>query len=126
MQLHLRKNQATKFFGGVKFELQARVTLTEDEDSLVNKYRVQDEVLVEKQIKIPFTDRALLVKMTIGSLVAGQTLSVTISRRSCIMRRQLRRLALSFASGWRRESHESRPDLLQWGRDQLIAELERS
>lgn len=73
MQLHLRKNQATKFFGGVKFELQARVTLTEDEDSLVNKYRVQDEVLVEKQIKIPFTDRALLVKMTIGSLVAGQT-----------------------------------------------------
>ena len=73
MKLHLRKNQASKLFGGVKFELQAKVTLTAEESDLINKYKVQDEVLVEKQIKIPFTDRALVIKMTIGSLVSGQT-----------------------------------------------------
>jgi hypothetical protein len=73
MQLHLRKSQAAKFFGGVKFELGAKVTLTDEEAKLVDKYKVQDEVLVEKQIKIPFTDRALLIKLTIGSLVSGQS-----------------------------------------------------
>ncbi len=77
MQLHLRKSQATKFFGGVKFELFAKVTLTDEEAALVNKYKVQDEVLVEKQIKIPFTDRALVIKLTIGSLVSGQEFKCT-------------------------------------------------
>ena len=60
-------------FGGVKFELEARATLTAEESGLINKYKVQDEVLTEKQIKIPLTDRALIIKITIGSLVAGQT-----------------------------------------------------
>jgi hypothetical protein len=46
-------------FGGVRFELEARVTLTSEEAALINKYKVQDEVLTEKHIKIPFTDRAL-------------------------------------------------------------------
>lgn len=73
MKLHLKKNQASKLFGGVKFELEAKVVLTAEESALINKYKVQDEVLVEKTIKIPFTDRGIVIKMTIGSLVSGQT-----------------------------------------------------
>jgi hypothetical protein len=60
-------------FGGVKFVLEAQVTLTPIESELINKYKVHDEVLTEKHIKIPFTDRALVIRLTIGSLVAGQT-----------------------------------------------------
>ncbi len=59
-------------FGGVKFELEARATLTDEEATLISKYKVHDEVLTQKQIKIPFTDRALVVKITIGSLTSGQ------------------------------------------------------
>jgi hypothetical protein len=59
-------------FGGVKFELEAKATLTPEESGLVNKYKVHDEVLTEKHIKIPLTDRALIIKITIGSLVSGQ------------------------------------------------------
>ena len=72
MQLHLKRSQASKMFGGVKFELEARATLTPEESGLINKYKVHDEILTEKHIKIPLTDRALIIKITIGSLVSGQ------------------------------------------------------
>jgi hypothetical protein len=71
--LRIKRNQATKFFGGVKFTLDAQAKLTQDEQDLVNKYKVQDEVLAKKAIKIPLTDRALVVDVTIASLTAGQT-----------------------------------------------------
>lgn len=73
MQLRIKRGQASKMFGGVKFQLEAKATLTAEETDLIDKYRVQDEVLTQKQIKIPLTDRALVIKITIGSLVAGQT-----------------------------------------------------
>jgi hypothetical protein len=73
VQLRLKRGQSSKMFGGVKFELTATATLTSEESSLINKYKVQDEVLTERQIKIPLTDRALIIKITIGSLVSGQT-----------------------------------------------------
>ena len=73
MQLRLKRSQATKLFGGVKFELQAQATLTSEEADLIAKYKVQDEVLADKKIPIPLTDRMLVLKITIGSLVSGQT-----------------------------------------------------
>jgi len=73
VQLHLKRGQSTKMFGGVKFELEAKATLTPEESGLINKYKVHDEILTEKHIKIPLTDRALVIKITIGSLVSGQT-----------------------------------------------------
>jgi hypothetical protein len=73
MQLHLKRGQASKMFGGVKFQLEAKATLTQEESDLISKYKVQDEVLTQKEIKIPLTDRALVIKITIGSLVGGQT-----------------------------------------------------
>src|ERR1700733_14051302 len=73
MQLRLRRSQSSKMFGGVKFELEAKASLTGEKSSLISKYKVQDEGLTEKHIKIPLTDRPLVVKITIGSLTPGQT-----------------------------------------------------
>src|SRR4029077_13107289 len=53
MQLHLKRSQSSKMFGGVRFELEARATVTNEEATLINKYKVHDEVLTEKHIKIP-------------------------------------------------------------------------
>ncbi len=73
MKLRLKRGQSSKMLGGVKFELEAKASLTDEETSLINKYKVHNEVLAEKRIPIPLTDRALVVKITIGSLVNGQT-----------------------------------------------------
>jgi hypothetical protein len=60
-------------FGGVKFELQARVELTDVEADLIKKYKVDKEVLLHRDVSIPFTGKVLQLNVTIGSLVAGQT-----------------------------------------------------
>ena len=72
MKLRINRNQASGMFGGVKFELKAQVQLTPDEAALVSKYKVEKEVLLKKEIKIPFTGKAIVLDITIGSLIAGQ------------------------------------------------------
>ena len=73
MRLRISRNQASGVFGGVKFELKAQVQLTPEESGLVSKYKADKEVLLKKEIKIPFTGRSLTLDLTIGSLMAGQT-----------------------------------------------------
>jgi hypothetical protein len=72
MTLKIARNQAAGMFGGVKFELSAKAALTPEESSLISKYKVDKEVLLKKEIKIPLTGRSLLLDITIGSLVGGQ------------------------------------------------------
>ena len=73
MKLYLTKDQAKGLLGGTKFELSAKVELTNDESSLVSKYKADKEVLLQKQIKIPFTDKAVILDINIGGLVNGQS-----------------------------------------------------
>jgi len=73
MKLYIVRDQATKMLGGVSFELKARVELTGDEAALVKKYKSDKEVLLQKEIKIPLTGRSIVLNITIGSLLAGQT-----------------------------------------------------
>jgi hypothetical protein len=73
MKLYITRDQAKGMFGGVKFELSARVELTQEENDLIKRYKADKEVLVQRSIKIPFTDRAVTINLTIGSLTAGQT-----------------------------------------------------
>ena len=73
MKLAIGRNQASGMFGGVKFELHAKVNLTPEESALISKYKADKEVLLKKDVKIPFTGRALVFDLTIGSLVNGQT-----------------------------------------------------
>lgn len=72
MTLTLSRNQASGMFGGVKFELSAKVALTPDESAVISKYKADKEVLLKKEIKIPLTGKSLLLDITIGSLVGGQ------------------------------------------------------
>jgi len=72
MKLFIKKDQAKGLLGGVKFELNARTKLTDEERALVNKYSADKEVLLKKEIKIPFTGNAIFLDITIGSLISGQ------------------------------------------------------
>jgi hypothetical protein len=73
MKLFVKRNQASGMFGGVKFELSARVELTPNESEIVKKYKADKEVLLRKEIKIPLTGKSIILDITIGSLIAGQT-----------------------------------------------------
>jgi len=73
MKLYITKDQAKGMFGAVKFLLSARVELTQEEADLIKRYKADKETLLQKSIKIPFTDRTIDVSLTIGSLTAGQT-----------------------------------------------------
>jgi len=73
MKLFITRGQAKGLLGGTKFELNAKVELTNDEAGLVKKYKADKEVLLKKQVKIPFTGRALELDIKIENLVAGQT-----------------------------------------------------
>lgn len=73
MKLTIIRKQASGVFGGVKFDLHAKVNLTPEESGLISKYKADKEVLLKKEVKIPFTGRALSFDLTIGSLVNGQS-----------------------------------------------------
>ena len=71
MKLNITKNQSGKMFGGVSFELTAKVDLSSDESALVKKYKMEEETLVQKEMSLfgnPFT-----ISIKIGSLVSGET-----------------------------------------------------
>lgn len=72
MKLYINRDQAKGLLGGTKFELNARVELTNEEISLVNKYKADKEVLIQKQVKIPFTDKVAVVNINISGLMSGQ------------------------------------------------------
>jgi hypothetical protein len=72
MKLFIIRDQAKGLLGGVKFELRARVDLTNEEAELVKKYKAGKEILLKKEVKIPFTGRALVFDLKIDSLPAGQ------------------------------------------------------
>jgi hypothetical protein len=73
MRLVINRDQAKGLLGGVKFELSARVELSSQEAELVKRYKAEKEVLLEREIPIPFTGRAIKLNITIGSLATGQT-----------------------------------------------------
>lgn len=73
MRLFITRDQAKGMFGGVKFELQAKVETTKEESELISRYKADKEVLLKKEVKIPFTGRAIVLDITIGSLIGGQT-----------------------------------------------------
>lgn len=73
MKLTISKDQSKKMLGGVSFELHAKVDLAGDEADVVKKYKADKETLLQKEIKIPFTGRSIVLNITIGSLVTGQS-----------------------------------------------------
>lgn len=72
MKLLLTRDQASGILGGVKFKLRAQVRLTKREAALVRKYRADREVLLQREITVPFTTKSILLGIGIGGLIAGQ------------------------------------------------------
>jgi hypothetical protein len=73
MKLLLSRDQAKGFLGGVKFELSAKVELTPEEAELIRRYKADKEVLVQREVKVPFTGKSFNFGLTIGSLSNGQS-----------------------------------------------------
>ncbi|MCL6099137.1 MAG: hypothetical protein M1391_11225 [Bacteroidetes bacterium] len=73
MKLYITRDQAKGLLGGTKFELTAKAELTGEESSLVSKYKADKEILLQKEIKIPFTSKSFVLDINIGGLMVGQT-----------------------------------------------------
>jgi hypothetical protein len=73
MKLYITRDQAKGLLGGVKFELKAKVVLTPEEEELIRKYKAHNEVLIEREVKIPLTNKVLVLGININGLVNGQT-----------------------------------------------------
>jgi len=74
MKLILNKDQSKGFFGGVKFELNARVQLTDAEGALVKKYKADNEVLFNKPSQTFLGETITVEPVKINSLTSGLTL----------------------------------------------------
>lgn len=71
MKLRIRRDQAPKtgVFGGhkgMRFSLSCRVEINQEEQALIEKYKVHDHVLTWRE-----TDRGKLPGVTVRSLVSG-------------------------------------------------------
>lgn len=73
MKLYITRDQAKALLGGVKFELRAKAELTNEEADVVKKYKADKEILLKKEVKIPFTGRSVELDIKIENLIAGQT-----------------------------------------------------
>lgn len=73
MKLYIKRDQAKGMIGKVKFVLNARVELNSEETELVKQYKADKEILLEKELKIPFTKKTITLALNIGSLLAGQS-----------------------------------------------------
>ena len=82
MKLKIKRNQSKKLMGGIAFELEAQVDLDEHEKELIKKYKADREVLLKKEVSIPLTGKAIVLDITIGSLVGGQTFKVDNNYRN--------------------------------------------
>lgn len=71
MKLFIVRDQAKGFFGGVKFEIKVRVELTEEESALIKKYNAEKEILLQKEIKIPFASQPGILNIDIKNLIEG-------------------------------------------------------
>jgi len=71
LKLHITRNQAKGLLGNVKFELNSKVELTDEEEKLIKKYNTNQETLFVGKVNILGIE--LNVRITIDNLVKGHT-----------------------------------------------------
>ena len=71
MKLHITKDQSKGMLGGVSFQLEAKVELTQKEAELVKKYKADKESLIQKEITV--FGKTLAFDLKIENLVRGET-----------------------------------------------------
>lgn len=72
MQLVLTKGQSKGMMGATSFEVRAQVRLTADEQKLIQHYRLEDQVLLQKRLVIfgQTTDRVFDIR--VRQLLGGE------------------------------------------------------
>ena len=73
MQLHITRDQSKGFMGGVKFELEAKVDLTQEEADLVKRYKADKAALMQKVVSV--FGREISFDLKVDDLVKGQSFS---------------------------------------------------
>ena len=72
MKLYITRDQAKGVLGKVKFILKARVELTDEEAALLKKYKAKNEILLQKELNIPFLKKKYVLLLKIGSFIVGE------------------------------------------------------
>ncbi|MDP4267623.1 MAG: hypothetical protein Q8880_09350 [Bacteroidota bacterium] len=72
MKLLLKKGQDKNILGGVSFVLEAKVELTPEEMNLVKENKAYREILLVKQVKIPYSSGIISMDISVSSLMEGQ------------------------------------------------------
>lgn len=70
-ELRIVRDQAKGLLGGVNFQLQAKVDLTDEESGLVNRYKADKEALLQKELSL--FGRKLSFDLKIKDLIKGET-----------------------------------------------------
>ena len=72
MELLLTKGQGKGLLGGVKFEVEAQVQLSDEENELIQHYNLQSEVLLSRELTILGRPTGREVTVTVSDLVTGE------------------------------------------------------
>lgn len=75
MKLKINRGQSKGMMGmgGISFEVRAQVQLTGEETELVRHYKLDNEVLANKPIRILGAETGRVMQITVASLVMGTT-----------------------------------------------------
>lgn len=73
MQLLLRKSQSKGFIGGISFEVNAQVRLTDEERDLVQKYKQEGTVVLQRPLFVFGQPTDRVINLTVGQLIQGES-----------------------------------------------------
>lgn len=73
MKLILTKDQSKGLMGGVSFEVKAQVQLTEEEKKLIQHYKLEKEILLQKRLIIWGQPTDHLIDVSVMNLLSGES-----------------------------------------------------
>ena len=71
MKLHITRDQGKGMLGGVKFQLEAKVELTQEEADLIKRYKEDKAALMQREVSL--FGRSISFDLKIDDLVKGQS-----------------------------------------------------
>lgn len=73
MKLILSRNQSKGMIGGVAFEVRGQIQFTSEESELVRHYKLENEVLASKPLRVLGRDTGQIVEVRVKTLVNGDS-----------------------------------------------------
>ena len=73
MQLALRRGQSKGLMGGISFEVFAQVRLSTEEQDLIQKYKQESVVVLQRPVYIFGKPTDRVINLTVGQLIQGES-----------------------------------------------------